>query len=322
MTILSGLLLFLLPFFLGILIAGNKKDHSGNPLHCQDYRVIYLLGSQLLVLLAAGVMWIADFGGMDLKSAAYSYFGITGMLSLMGMILFGKNSKRCIESIKISKYDLIPFFLILSLLPFFYLFQMDSGSDTILETMQTAIRTNSMFEYNSLTGSYLNEVPGFEQKLFVLPYFYAFFSEITGAAPHLFLYRVIPVWVLLLVFQVAGLWAEQLFEQGKEKEKRVFLGCVALLYLFGNTFFTSQPYLLFHRGYTGETILTLVLLPLLLYLIFFRVRQGLFWILLIGINVTVSFTMISHGAAFGYLLLVFMISILTFVINALFRRFL
>ncbi len=322
MIILSGLLLFLLPFFLGILISGNKKDHSGNPTNCQDYRVVYLLGSLLLLLLALGVIFAADFGGMDFQSTSYSFFGIAGMLSLMGMILFGRNSKRCFKSIKISKYDMVLLLIILSLIPFFYLFQPDSGSDAILETMQTVIHTNSIFEYDPLTGSYLNEIPVLSQKLFILPYFYAFFSEITGVAPYLFLYRIVPVWVLLLLFLVTGLWADRLFDQDKASEKRIFYGVTALLYLFGNTLFTSQPYLLFHRGYTGETIISLVLIPFLFYLIFFCIRQGLFWILLMLLCMAAFFTMIAPQAAMGYLLLVIMTSILAMLLKVLFRRFL
>ena len=329
MLILCGLILFLTPVFLGIFVTGirkegmkESKENSNRSALYADFRYVYLIGVCTMLLLAMGAVLAADALGIGLRAFAWSYLCIIVMLCIAGITLFRRCIDRCFGNIRITKYDMIPIILFLLLLPSVFMYLPDVSSDTILETMLTAIHTDSLFEYNPLTGEILAISLPFTEKLNILPYFYASFIGISGALTESFLYYIVPGWVLFLTFLVTGLWSDSLFEPEEHREKSAFISCVGVLLLFGNYLFTSPSYLLFHRGWTGETIAVVVMIPFLLYLLTCAYDKKTRRIWPVLLSLMTFFTLVSVHAAAGYLLIVIAIRILAKPVSFLVRRFL
>jgi len=329
MLILCGLILFLTPVFLGIFVTGirkegmkESKENSNRSVLYADFRYVYLIGVCTMMLLAMGTVLVADALGIGLRALAWSYLCIIVMLCIAGITLFRRCIDRCFSNIRVTKYDMIPITLFLLLLPSIFMYLPDVSSDSILETILTVIHTDSIYEFNPLTGEALTTSLSFTEKLTVLPYFYACFIGISGALTESFLYYIVPVWVLFLTFLMTGLWSDSLFGPEEYREKTVFISCVGVLLLFGNYLFTSLSYLLFHRGWTGETITVLVMIPFVLYLLTCAYDKKIRRIWPVLLSFMTFFTLVPAQAATGYLLMIIAIRILAKPVSLLVRRFL
>lgn len=139
--------------------------------------------------------------------------------------------------------------------------------DMTLETVQSILETDGVYQVNPLTGRpYTAGIPS-RIKILCLPYFYAALCDLFGVAPQLLVCRVIPVAVLVLSYLAYYGLARFFFPEEGEK-RALFLLIVGLLFWAGGFLYGVEGFGLLYAGYRGVTIRGAVLLPMV-------VRAGL-----------------------------------------------
>ncbi len=328
MLLLCALMLFLVPALLGILVTGIRKEgmkeckENENRIRLyEEIRYVYLIGVITMLLLTGAIVLAADAMKIAFHTYVWSYWCIVAMLVLVGILLFRRCLEECVKTIRFRRTDWIPVILFLLLIPNLIWFLPDTSNDLTMQTIRTTIYTDHFFEADPMTGQMLFGNVSLNTKINILPFFYAGFLGLTQATAGTFLYLIVPVWVLFLVYLVSGLWAELLFRE-KAKQRAVFLSLIGILFFFGNTLFTSPSFLLFHRGWTGESILVLVMLPFLFYLLSCQdtLKKARFWPV-IFVMLSVYF-IVPVQAANGYLLLTIAIWLLAKLIFLFYKKFL
>ncbi len=136
-------------------------------------------------------------------------------------------------------------------------------TDITVETVQTILSTNSIYEINPMTGRAFTEGMPMRLKILVLPVFYATIGLWSNASVQTICYEWIPTLVLLLSYLVYSRWAVYLFPEERKKQC-IFLFFIVLLNQFGNYATTTESFLLFSSGFSGEAIRVAVILPYVL----------------------------------------------------------
>ncbi|MDD2970569.1 MAG: DUF6077 domain-containing protein [Lachnospiraceae bacterium] len=142
-----------------------------------------------------------------------------------------------------------------------------TGDDNTMEMIQTSITTDTIGAVNPLTGQPYETGLTLQGKLLNLPLFYAYFIRIFNADPAVFLYRLIPAWVLLMSYMACSTMGRGLFRKengGSDSRRQLFLVCYGILLTFGGYLFTTPGYQLIHGAWKGETIVITVVIPYLL----------------------------------------------------------
>lgn len=140
----------------------------------------------------------------------------------------------------------------------------DLTGDHTIETVNTTLASDAIYETNPYTGLPLVAGMSFRGKLVTLPLFFAYLAKISRLQSSLVVYALVPIWVLLLSVVFFGRLARLLFPE-KEKEPILFLLGLGLLNLFGVFSKNCLFYYQMRRGFRGETFLISVLLPALLF---------------------------------------------------------
>lgn len=275
---ISIMLLLLLPFAVGMV--WSLLWEPGR----RDWALIYLYGS-LTELVTAGVIAMP---AVKFRLSFYIYrilsLSAIGFLAVVGFVLLLRALKRGQEKwrVKVDKEKTnsplwacaaVIFFLMASC---YFLYVPEVGADMTAETIHTTVHSDTLFEFNPATGEPLALGIYPQAKLMALPLFYSIFYRPFGegipAALEMrsYLYRLIPIWVLLLNGIVFWKWGEELFlGQKKEKLRRsLFLCFYGVANLFGDYLFITFSYKLLHQAWLGETIFITVLLPFMALQIF------------------------------------------------------
>lgn len=166
------------------------------------------------------------------------------------------------------KHGTLPYLLtgliFAGLLLSFFLFEPSVGADLTAESVFTTIQTDSLFEYNPATGRKLEIGIYPQSKLLILPVFYSVLYRPGTMELSFFLYRLIPILVLVLNGMVFWKWGTLLFparlEDSLEKRGFFLLFYMALIW-FGDYFPGTFAYRLLHEGWKGESILVVIVLP-------------------------------------------------------------
>lgn len=145
----------------------------------------------------------------------------------------------------------------------FYMHSPYVTGDITLETVQTILATDTVYQYNPLTGEAFTMGMPSRLKLLVLPVLYAAVAEWTGLPAQTVVCEWIPMVVLCLSYLVYAGWGKLLFPENRENQCR-FLLFVAVLYQFGAYAPLSDGMRALQAGFTGESIRALVLLPYVL----------------------------------------------------------
>lgn len=139
--------------------------------------------------------------------------------------------------------------------------------DMTLETVQSFLETDEVYQVNPLTGlAYTGGIPA-RLKILCLPYFYSALCELFGLSAHTVVCRVIPVAVLLLAY-LAYYGLARFFFPEDGRKRTLFLLIVGLLFWAGSFLYGVEGFGLLYAGYRGVTIRGAVLLPMV-------VRAGL-----------------------------------------------
>ncbi len=311
----------IVPFLLGtmidLMIKGKRKSLPAT----------YVTGFFLLLLIFEGAAIFAM--KLDLSfSMLANLFSILLVLTSAAMLFLCKrlhvNSfnwkniliRRKTDIIFLSIFVLLLFALQLGVS--FY-FSPIVQEDNTMEIVQTTLTTNGIYLYNSMTGQLSVNGIAMQGKFMALPLFYAYVCHVFHMDPGFLLYRIVPVWILILSYLVYAHLAQQMFrtEEGKPDSfaVTVFLLLYSALLLFGDFLFTTISYRIFHCAWTGETVVVAISLPFIISQCLELRRNKCRSILSIGMSVIAVFVLVSLKKGITYLALTGILLLLVFLIT-------
>ena len=124
----------------------------------------------------------------------------------------------------------------------YFLFVPETGSDTMAETIGVTLMSDTVFQYNPVTGMALEYGMYPIYKLASLPLLYSSLCRLCGLPLQTFLFFLLPFWMILINLGVMSVWSNILIEEsvGEYKEKRrLFLIFISLLIVMGDSEKTS-----------------------------------------------------------------------------------
>lgn len=140
----------------------------------------------------------------------------------------------------------------------------DVTGDFTLETIRTTLSTDSIYQYNSLTGLALEEGMPIRQQILTMPFFLAFLSNVFRIEASVLLYKIFPCYILFLTVLIYAQWGGVLFSNQRER-RSVFLFVVSVLLLVGDYAQAAPAALLLHQGFTGNAICVGMVIPFVIY---------------------------------------------------------
>lgn len=277
--LLSGIVLFIVPLLLGTLWNRIWKALGISKTPKTSVPGNYLPGVFLMLCFFEGVVIFSM--KFDLLFSQVVFIISVLFLLLCGLacvfcqrelkiLLLPRDDNQIIQEEKGKEkiiYILLIFCVFLLQVFLIFYFAPVTGDDNTMEVVQTTLTTNTIGMYHPLTGRLYETGPTLQGKLLSLPVFYAYMIQIFSAEPAVFLYRIIPIWVLLMTYLAYSLIGNELFhDEEKEKKKQLFLFFYSVLLLFGGYLFTTPGYQLLHGSWKGEGIVVTVLIPYLISL--------------------------------------------------------
>lgn len=149
----------------------------------------------------------------------------------------------------------------------YFLYVPDTGSDTMTETISVTVLTDTIFQYNPVTGQILRYGMYPIYKFASLPLLYSALYYLCGVSMDVFLYYAIPLWVLLMNFAVLWEWGRIFFGEQREK-RRLFFLFMALLTVMGDGESSSYAYTLLHGGWKGTAMAAAVVVPFGVFIVY------------------------------------------------------
>ena len=173
------------------------------------------------------------------------------------------------------------------------------SGDITLEIVNTTLHSNQINQIHPLTGRPFIQSLTSMDKLVCYPILLAYLSKLFYNNVQVTLFGIVPIGILLLNVMIMYKISLSLLPDQK-KGQAYFLISYLLVMLLGNYSVYSLPYRLYHYGYTGETFVLFVLLPLVIYKSLYYGKQGIFTVVACLIA-SVLLTGISYG--FSYLII-------------------
>lgn len=134
------------------------------------------------------------------------------------------------------------------------------GGDMTLETVQSFLSTDAIYQVNPLTGrAYELGMPS-RLKLLCLPTLYGSLSRIFRLKPETVIWTLIPLFVLAACYLAYGTVARILFSEDRFA-RRCFMVLVALLVWVSDYMYGMEGFGLLHCGFRGVSVRGAVLLP-------------------------------------------------------------
>lgn len=304
------LLLFLLviPFFAGHPVRKILNFRGSN------YMETYLCGNLLMWVVSGAVQLLLLVMKRPFSQYTVIFSVLMGGLGLAGMIVFimeTRQKERIFQTLKgqfrswfQSRRSGILFGLVLGTFLLctlrIWFGQPVLTGDFTMETVNTTLAADSIYQYHSLTGLLIEEGMPIRQQILTLPFFLAFLIQASGLDAGLVIYQIFPVYVLLLTFLTYGCYSGFLFPREWESQNG-FLFIVGVLLLFGDYAQAAPASLLLHQGFTGNALAAGVIIPLAVY--FCISKKWLLAFLCAAAEIFVIWT--TYGAGFCALVLVF-----------------
>lgn len=270
MVIALWMILALVPCLLGM---GVTRCFYG-----RDYRsacgkgVIFLHGFCVWI----GIAEVAHLGAVFLKQSvtwmAVVLWGLTAFLCIVsvGMILFErkrKEGKRIVREPETAGKNTVQILAgILGLSVIFQVIMIMAGpesyrdGDMTLETVQTFLTQNAIYQANPLTGrAYEGGIP-LRLKILCLPSLYAASAKLTGVDVSMIVGGIFPVVVLIGSYLSYGSLAKVLFKKDK-RAQLVMLILVSVLIWCGDYMVSMDGFQLLHCGYRPTAVRGGILVP-------------------------------------------------------------
>ncbi len=286
----------------------------------------YVTGFFLLLLIFEGVAIIAM--KLDLSfSMLVALFSIIVVLICVAVMYVCKN--KCVRPSfawinYIRKQDSQTKFLLIFLLLLFigqigvsFHFSPIVQEDNTMEIVQTTLTTNEIYMNNAMTGQMSVNGIAMQGKFMALPLFYTFICRVFQMNPGILLYRIVPIWILMISYLVYLHLAQQIFRTEEDKPDSfkitVFILFYSALLLFGDFLFTTISYRIFHCAWTGETVVVAISLPFIISQLLLLKKQKFYSMLSVGICIVTVFFLVSLKKGITYLALTGIISLFVFL---------
>lgn len=288
----------------------------------------YVTGLFAMLLIFEGVVIVAL--KLDLPFSVLTYLFSILMLIICGSAFFVTKQLRIRKgfewkNILLDQKKDIVILCILWVIIFFaqiavsFYFSPIVQEDNTMEIVQTTLTTNSIHMYNAMTGQASVNGIAMQGKFMALPLFYAYICRVFRLNPGVFLYRIVPTWILILSYMVYADWAGQMFRTEEDKPDTlaatVFVVLYAVLLFFGDFLFTTIPYRIFHCAWAGETVVVAIVLPFIIsqcLQLRNKKKAAIFSISISGMSV---FILVSLQKGITYLTLTGIIMLLVFLIT-------
>ncbi len=137
----------------------------------------------------------------------------------------------------------------------------DDDDAFYVATAQTTLDTNTMMQVNPYTGGGIELLARYVLSPF--PMFIAFMSKACGVKAAVMAHTFLPVILILLVYVVYFMWAQELFPEDKEKQTYFLLYTVIIL-AFSMYSVYARGTFMFTRIWQGKAVLATLLLPFVL----------------------------------------------------------
>ncbi len=140
----------------------------------------------------------------------------------------------------------------------------DSDDAFYLATAETAVKTDTLFQYGPYTGVAYASIPS-RYVLAAWPLFLATLSVLTGIHPTLLAHFLLPGLILLFAYLVYALIARSLFPDNKNRQALFLLIIAALFCFYGFSIYTPGTFLVI-RSWQGKSMIAAIAEPALFYL--------------------------------------------------------
>lgn len=167
------------------------------------------------------------------------------------------------------------------------------GGDMTVETVESFIYTDGIYQVNPLTGAAYREGIPLRLEILCLPTLYGALSKMSGLTPRFVVWTLVPVMTILLSYSAFFCLGRCLFPADQRK-REIFLIIVTLILWAGRYHFVMDGFGVLYSGFRGVVIRNVVLMPYLLSLCLRRRWLSVF--LCIAAEVCIVWTLYGAGA--------------------------
>ncbi len=165
--------------------------------------------------------------------------------------------------------------------------------DMTLETVQSFLDTDTLYQVNPLTGQAYEAGVPLRIKILCLPTLYAILCELFDISAKTMVWAVMPVYHLICAYMVYFLLAKRLFVK-QPVQQYIFLLLVALILWHGAYAYGLDGLGLLYRGFRGESVRAVILLPYVVWAVLERKRLGI--LLAVLAEACIVWTLYGMGA--------------------------
>lgn len=140
-----------------------------------------------------------------------------------------------------------------------------TGGDMTVETVESFLHTDGIYQVNPLTGAAYREGIPLRLEILCLPSLYGALSRMSGLAPRMVVWTLVPVVTLFLCYSAFFCLARCLFP-ADSKKREGFMITVALILWVGGYHYVMDGFGVLYSGFSGTVIRNAVLIPYLLSL--------------------------------------------------------
>ncbi len=264
--ILFGILMGIIPFFIGILYTRMLRTSSEANSIIRNWVSGMVICLAIFYLLAMPATYLEK----SLSGLAYVYIGIIALLCMISLIV---NCRRLVAIIKDLFHTLrhMPWITILAVVVigfqiYMYVFQMhvDDDDSFYVATAVTAVHTDTIFQFNPYSGAAYSAYPS-RYVLSPFPILVAVLARLSTIHPTILAHTLLPVIFVPLAYGVFMLTGHELFKGDREKTA-YFVLLAAVVQMFAATTTHTQGMVMLVRIWQGKALLASALLPLVFYL--------------------------------------------------------
>lgn len=287
----------ILPMLMGLGLMRIKKERGTGSL-----RECYISGLLFLLLLgeAASCVVIKLDGSFSFYCSLFA--GMAGAGLLLSVLIGFRTvielwQGACAHAAELKRLQREPKVLcipvltaiVLILLPIlgYFIYVPATAQNTMAETISVTLASDTVFQYDPVTGKALEYGMYPIYKLTCLPLIYSAVCRLTGLPLTVFVFYAVPIWLLLTAVMVLSLWGEALFEGNREK-RNLFLFLAGVLLVMGDGETKTLSYGLLHGGFRGETAAAALAVPFGAYMLYRFFEKKDRWYCLIGLLLSVG----------------------------------
>lgn len=292
MAILMGII----PFFIGngILVVAARRHYS-----CSLAYICGCLGCIVIsgVTQLYAIMTHASFTMYkNLCLLLWGFVAVWGVLCTIFM-----NKKVCVNKDKMQGVWK-PLACLLLFGTCMLLFSMPDLTDSfILETTQTTLATDTIYEYNSFTGMEIAEGMPIRQKILTLSFLYAILSKTFLVSPERIVYFYIPLWVLIQFAVLLYCFATSVWKD--TGARKCFLWVSVGMTVFAGIAPGYWGYELFRKGAEGGTFTACIIVPMVIL----GWKKRIYSVVILALGAELFCHITTYGLGFGAVTLVLLL---------------